>query len=62
MVMGDHKYHATVIGHIMGIIYENYSKDTKELELDTMDDERINNVVMNHNFFLCPQITSRSVS
>jgi len=51
MITGDHKDTATAIGHMLGIVDEQYSEAVTGPELDAMDDEQIKNAVMTHNVF-----------
>ena len=50
MIMVDYRYTTSFIGRILGIIDDSYSEAVTGLEMDSMDDEKIKNVVMTHNF------------
>jgi len=51
MITGDHKDTATAIGHMLGIVDEQYSEAVTGPELDAMDDEQMKEAVMTHNVF-----------
>mmetsp|Transcript_19101 Transcript_19101/g.55501 ORF Transcript_19101/g.55501 Transcript_19101/m.55501 type:complete len:1061 (-) Transcript_19101:278-3460(-) len=51
MITGDHKDTATAIGHMLGIVDEQYSEAVTGPELDAMDDDQIKEAVMTHNVF-----------
>jgi len=51
MITGDHKDTATAIGHMLGIVDENYTEAVTGPELDAMSDEELRKAVMTHNVF-----------
>merc|ERR1740127_22050 len=51
MITGDHKDTATAIGHMLGLVDEQYSEAVTGPELDAMSDDEIKEAVMTHNVF-----------
>jgi len=51
MITGDHKDTATAIGHMLGIVDENFPSAITGPELDEMDDEEMKQAVMTYNVF-----------
>eukprot|EP00557_Chaetoceros_sp_GSL56_P006939 CAMPEP_0176499750 /NCGR_PEP_ID=MMETSP0200_2-20121128/13114_1 /TAXON_ID=947934 /ORGANISM="Chaetoceros sp., Strain GSL56" /LENGTH=1087 /DNA_ID=CAMNT_0017898231 /DNA_START=79 /DNA_END=3342 /DNA_ORIENTATION=- len=51
MITGDHKDTATAIGHMLGIVDENYPSAITGPELDEMSDEEMKDAVMTYNVF-----------
>lgn len=51
MITGDHKDTATAIGHMLGIVDENFPSAITGPELDEMSDDEMKNAVMTYNVF-----------
>jgi magnesium-transporting ATPase (P-type) len=51
MITGDHKDTATAIGHMLGIVDQDYPSAITGPELDEMDDEEMKKAVMMYNVF-----------
>eukprot|EP00560_Eucampia_antarctica_P002891 CAMPEP_0197840212 /NCGR_PEP_ID=MMETSP1437-20131217/45473_1 /TAXON_ID=49252 ORGANISM="Eucampia antarctica, Strain CCMP1452" /NCGR_SAMPLE_ID=MMETSP1437 /ASSEMBLY_ACC=CAM_ASM_001096 /LENGTH=1084 /DNA_ID=CAMNT_0043449785 /DNA_START=568 /DNA_END=3822 /DNA_ORIENTATION=- len=51
MITGDHKDTATAIGHMLGIVDEDFSEALTGAELDEMSDDQLRAAVMSHSVF-----------
>lgn len=51
MITGDHKDTATAIGHMLGLVDEEFSEAVTGPEMDAMSDDELKEAVMTHNVF-----------
>ena len=51
MITGDHKDTATAIGHMLGLVDEEYSEAVTGPEMDAMSDDELKAAVITHNVF-----------
>ena len=60
MIVGDHKYNATVVDNMMRVIGDTQYEAVTGPYLDTNGNEKIKNDVMNNSLFLKPHLIARS--